>query len=60
MTNYERIISMTLDEMAIRLSYPDSPEDCPLFINHRCDCKENCDIAVHRWLESEVDDGKDL
>lgn len=60
MTNFEKIKSMTIDEMTEELFYIIDCSGCPInkWRDHSC---PNCDIigcksALKNWLESEVDD----
>jgi hypothetical protein len=47
MTNFEKIKSMTVEEMAIVI-------DCPYSRQTIKDCCANCVVCCENWLESEV------
>lgn len=51
MTNFEKIKSMTLEEM-VKDSYP--LQICPCRDNDRCTKYVDCDVCVREWLEQEV------
>jgi hypothetical protein len=55
MTNYERIMNMSVEEMAEAIGTYVSCESCPARNSCSCSTDVSCDEDVKRWLESEVD-----
>lgn len=53
MTNFEKIKSMTLEEM-VKSSYP--LQICPCGDNDRCIKYVDCDDCTREWLEQEVEE----
>lgn len=55
-TNFEKIKSMTLDEM-VENPYPFQACPCtPCGDNDRCTKYVDCDVCVREWLEQEVEE----
>ncbi len=61
MTNYEKITTMSLEEMAETFVDAVTCENCP-FINecpvewNNSNCYQECEEYIKTWLESEVDE----
>lgn len=52
MTNYERIISMTAEEMAENIA-ADEINQCDYCVYDNYSCSSDCEYGIAKWLERE-------